>query len=59
MTQMKPPPKNPGRFNATYGSLAAVVIFLTWLYLTAYIVLIGAELNYVLERRSASAKGVS
>ena len=42
-----------GNYNATYGSLAAVVIFLTWLYLTAYIVLIGAELNYVLERRSA------
>ena len=41
-----------GNYNATYGSLAAVVIFLTWLYLTAYIVLIGAELNYVLERRS-------
>jgi membrane protein len=43
-----------GSYNATYGSLAAVVIFLTWLYLTAYIVLIGAELNYVLERRSSS-----
>ena len=41
-----------GSYNATYGSLAAVIIFLTWLYLTAYIVLIGAELNYVLERRS-------
>lgn len=41
-----------GSYNATYGSLAAVIIFLTWLYLTAYIVLVGAELNYVLERRS-------
>ena len=41
-----------GSYNATYGSLAAVIIFLTWLYLTAYIILFGAELNYVLERRS-------
>lgn len=40
-----------GNYNATYGSLAAIVIFLTWLHLTSYIVLIGAELNYVLERR--------
>ena len=43
-----------GNYNATYGSLAAIVIFLTWLHLTSYIILIGAELNYVLERRSAN-----
>jgi membrane protein len=42
--------KNFGSYNATYGSLAAVIIFLTWLYLSAYIVLLGAELNSVLER---------
>jgi membrane protein len=45
--------RNFGSYNATYGSLAAVIIFLTWLYLSAYIVLVGAELNCVLERRSA------
>jgi len=42
---------NFGDYNATYGSLGAVIVFLTWLYLTAYIVLLGAELNAVLERR--------
>ena len=42
--------KNFGSYNATYGSLAAVIIFLTWLYLSAYIVLLGAELNSVVER---------
>ena len=29
----------------TYGSLAAIVIFLLWLFLSAYIVLMGAEIN--------------
>jgi membrane protein len=40
---------NFANYNATYGSLGAVIVFLTWLYLTAYIVLFGAELNAVLE----------
>lgn len=40
-----------GNYNATYGSLGAVIVFLTWLYLSAYILLLGAELNSVLERR--------
>jgi membrane protein len=40
---------NFGNYNATYGSLGAVIVFLTWLYLTAYIVLLGAELNAIIE----------
>lgn len=36
-------------YNATYGSLGAVIVFLTWLYLTAYIALLGAELNAIVE----------
>lgn len=40
---------NFGNYNATYGSLGAVIVFLTWLYLTAYVVLFGAELNSMLE----------
>ena len=45
---------NFGNYNATYGSLGAVIVFLTWLYLTAYIVLLGAELNSEIERRAAA-----
>jgi membrane protein len=41
---------NFANYNATYGSLGAVVIFLTWLYLSAYILLLGAELNAELAR---------
>lgn len=32
-----------GDYNATYGSLAAVVILLTWFYLSAYVLLLGGE----------------
>ena len=44
---------NFGNYNATYGSLGAVIVFLTWLYLTAYVVLMGAELNAILEIEAA------
>ncbi|MFN3389224.1 MAG: YihY/virulence factor BrkB family protein, partial [Allosphingosinicella sp.] len=44
---------NFGNYNATYGSLGGVVVFLTWLYLSAYILLMGAELNAELERQQA------
>jgi membrane protein len=43
---------NFGSYNATYGSLGAVVVFLTWLYLTAYILLMGGELNSELEKQT-------
>nr|MDP8994213.1 YihY/virulence factor BrkB family protein [Pseudomonadota bacterium] len=48
--------RNFGSYNETYGSLGAVIVFLTWLYLSAYILLLGAELNQVLERRVGSDK---
>lgn len=41
-----------GHYNATYGSLGAVVVFLTWLYLSAYVFLVGAELNSEVERQT-------
>jgi membrane protein len=47
---------NFGNYNATYGSLGAVIVFLTWLYLTAYIVLMGAELNSEIERAAESPR---
>ena len=44
---------NFGSYNKTYGSLATVVILVTWLYLSAYVFLLGAELNSELEHQTA------
>lgn len=40
-------------YNATYGSVAAIVMLLTWMYLSAYVFLFGAELNAELEHQTA------
>jgi membrane protein len=42
-------------YDKTYGSLGAVVVLLMWLYLTAYIILLGAEFDAELELRSATS----
>lgn len=39
-------------FNQIYGSLGAVVILLMWLWLSAFIVLMGAELNSEMEHQT-------
>ena len=41
-----------GSYDKTYGPLGAVVVFLMWLYLSAFTVLIGAEFNSELERQT-------
>lgn len=41
-----------GKFDATYGSLGAIVALLTWLYLASYVLLFGAELNSELEHQT-------
>jgi membrane protein len=37
-------------YNKTWGSLAAVIIMLTWLWLSALALLLGAEINAETER---------
>jgi membrane protein len=40
-------------YNKTYGSLGAVVVLMMWLYVSAFAVLLGAELNAELEHQTA------
>jgi membrane protein len=42
-----------GDYNATYGSLGAVVVLLMWLYLSAYAILIGGLVNAEAERQTS------
>jgi membrane protein len=44
-----------GSFNVTYGSFAAAIILLVWLWLTNVALLFGAEINHEIQR----AKGIS
>jgi membrane protein len=44
---------NFGRYNETYGALGAVIVVLLWLYISAYVVVVGAEINAELERQPA------
>lgn len=43
---------NFGSYDATYGTLGGAIVLLTWLYLSAYILLLGAELNCEVERQT-------
>jgi membrane protein len=42
-----------GKYNVTYGSLAGVIVFVTWLYLSSFILLFGAEFNSEIEHQTA------
>jgi membrane protein len=48
---------NFGSYNKTYGALAAVIILMLWLYLSAYVILLGAELDAELDRRGGERAG--
>jgi len=44
---------NFGNYNETYGSLGAAIGFMTWIWLSTTIVLLGGELNAELEHQTA------
>lgn len=43
---------NFGKYNETYGSIGAIIILLLWFFLSAYAVVIGAELDAELEHQT-------
>jgi membrane protein len=48
---------NFGSYNRVYGSLAAMMILLIWLYWSNILLLVGAELNAVLAQRKGKQSG--
>ncbi len=40
-------------YNVTYGSLGTIIVVLTWIYLSAYALIFGAELNSEIEHQTA------
>jgi membrane protein len=47
---------NFGSYNATYGSIGAVIVLLTWMYVSGLFVLIGGEINAEIEHASQDGK---
>lgn len=47
---------NFGSYDRFYGSIAAVVILLIWFFISAFIVLLGAEVNAETERESTGSR---
>jgi membrane protein len=43
-------------FSVTYGSLGAVIILLTWFYITGLTLLLGAEINSQIEAAAAEKR---
>jgi len=41
---------NFGRYDATYGALGGMIVLLVWLFISAFVILLGAELNIAIER---------
>jgi membrane protein len=47
-----------GSYNKTYGSLATVIVFLVWLWITNIAILFGAEFNAEMQRQRAIEGGL-
>ncbi len=45
-----------GRYNVTYGSIGGVIVLMTWLYLSGLALILGGEVNAVLEHASDGGK---
>jgi membrane protein len=46
-----------GSYNKTWGSLAGVIVVLTWLWISAMALLLGAEINSEAERSRELRRG--
>jgi membrane protein len=47
---------NFGSYNVAYGSIGAVIVLLTWMYVSGFFILVGGEINSEIEHASPSGK---
>ncbi len=47
---------NFGNYAATYGSIGAVIVLMLWLYLTGFVILVGSEINALIEHYQPEGK---
>ncbi len=45
-----------GNYNVTYGSIGGVIVLMTWLYISGLVLIVGGEINAVLEHASPGGK---
>jgi membrane protein len=48
---------NFGTFNKTYGTLGAVIGFMMWIWISAMVILVGAELDASMRKRPTGGFG--
>jgi len=49
--------RNFGSYDANYGALGGVIVMLLWMWISSQVILLGAEINAVLEHKSPEGKG--
>lgn len=50
--------QNFGNYSATYGSLGAVIVLMLWLYIAGLVILLGSEINVLVEHHSPQGKNL-
>ncbi|WP_342374616.1 YihY/virulence factor BrkB family protein [Myxococcus stipitatus] len=47
---------NFGKYDVSYGAIGGVIVLLLWMWLSSQVLLLGAEINAILEQRSAQVE---
>jgi membrane protein len=47
---------NFGKYDVNYGAIGGVIVMLLWMWISAQVILLGAEINAILEHRSPEGK---
>ncbi|WP_224360495.1 YihY/virulence factor BrkB family protein [Hyalangium versicolor] len=47
---------NFGSYDANYGAIGGVIVLLMWMWISAQVILVGAEINAIIEHRSPEGK---